>query len=324
MFLFCLWECLAQTSLFTQISNVMKKFFLQIGLFALIVVFADVLIGHGLEYIVSHIQIGGQGRDNYIANKANEDILVFGSSRAVHHYNATMMMDSLGLSCYNCGDDGSGIILSYGRLSMIKDRHQPRIIIQDVTPSFDLIENDNHKYLGWLKAHYNKECVHPIFDDVDKTEKYKMMSYLYRYNSRFLQNLITFFMGIANDEGVRGFRPMKGKIDKMKLREIDELIKDSYVFDSLKLSYIDKFINLVGKAELVFVVSPIWYGMDPRQLEPMKEICRKRGIEFIDFSNDPKYVHNDILFKDGTHLNANGADEFTKDLICYLKNEMQK
>ena len=301
-----------------QISKEMKKFILKIGLLALMVMCADVVIGHGLEYVTSHIQVGGQGRDNYIANEAKEDILVFGSSRAVHHYNATMLEDSLGMSCYNCGDNGNGIILSYARLMMIKERHSPKIIIQDVSTSFDLMMNDNHKYLGWLKANYQKEALHPIFEDVDKTEKYKMISYLYRYNSRFLQNIIVYITGEANDGGIKGFRPLKGKLDRMKLKLNKEEL-DNYTYDSLKLNYINKFIDLADGAEIIFVVSPMWYGMDSLQLQPLNVICQEKGIPLIDFSNSPKYVHQDKYFKDGTHMNAIGADEFTKDLITCLK-----
>ena len=70
---------------------------------------------------------------------------------------------------------------------------------------------------------------------------------------------------------------------------------------------------------LVFVVSPIWYGQDTLVLEPIKQICEKRNTFIIDFSNNPKYVHHNEFFKDGTHLNARGADEFTKDLIKALR-----
>ena len=44
-------------------------------------------------------------------------------------------------------------------------------------------------------------------------------------------------------------------------------------------------------------------------------------VIFIDFSNRPKYVHNNAYFIDGDHLNARGADEFTKDLIVELRNQ---
>ena len=72
---------------------------------------------------------------------------------------------------------------------------------------------------------------------------------------------------------------------------------------------------------LVFVVSPMWYGQDSLVLEPIKRICMERKAQLIDFSNDPKYVHQNKYFKDGTHLNARGADEFTKDLIKTLRED---
>ena len=54
----------------------------------------------------------------------------------------------------------------------------------------------------------------------------------------------------------------------------------------------------------------------------IKEMCNKNNVVFIDFSNDPKYVHQDDYFKDGSHLNEKGADEFTKDLIQIIKTHI--
>lgn len=303
-----------------QISSVMNRFILKVGLLAMMVVCADVVIGNGLAYITAHIKVGGQGRDNYIANDANEDILIFGSSRAVHHYNAKLLEDSLRMSCYNCGDDGCGIILSYGRLLMNKDRKLPHIIIHDVNPEFDVLMNDNHKYLGWLKTHYEKACLHPIFDMVDDIEKYKMTSLLYRYNSRFLQNVFSYLTSKSSDTGIKGFRPLNAVFDSMKIKYPPNH-SGIYKFDQLKLNFINSFIDASKGSKLIFVVSPIWYGMDTLQLEPIKDICKTKKIPFYDFSNSSKYVHQDFFFKDGGHLNAIGADEFTKDLIGLMKDE---
>lgn len=298
----------------------MKRFLLKLAILFFILLIADFSIGTVLEFVIGSINVGGQGRDNYISNKSEDNILVFGSSRAVHHYNTPMLEDSLGMTAYNCGDDGSGIILSYARLSMIKERHLPKIIIQDIMPDYDLFINDNHKYLGWLKLHYDKECVRPIFDSVDKTEKYKMMSLLYRYNSRFLQNIVVYLTGWANDGGIKGFRPRRRQMDRMKIAKSRDIISNDYEFDTLKIEYLNRFAELSEGAELFFVVSPIWYGQDTIQFIPVKELCRQKGIPFIDFSNNPKYVHNDEFFYDGNHLNARGADEFTRDLIKKLKD----
>lgn len=54
-------------------------------------------------------------------------------------------------------------------------------------------------------------------------------------------------------------------------------------------------------------------------LAPIKEICKRRNVPFIDFSNDTKYVHNNALFKDGKNLNDRGADEFTKDFVKTIR-----
>lgn len=294
----------------------MKSFLLKIGLLIGIVVVADVVIGYSLETITNSITVGGQGRDNYIANQAEEDVLVFGSSRAIHHYNPEIIEDELGMSCFNCGDDGDGIILAYGRLLMLKERHHPKVVIYDVNPSFDLEVNDNHKYLGRLKSHYDRDVIKPIFNAIDKKEKYKMVSHLYRYNSKFLQNLFVFATGRANDDGIKGFRPSKGSLDRMKVKDTDQNgIDKAYELDTLKIRFINEFIDSCEGATLYFVVSPIWYGMNEMKLKTIRDICEKRGIPFFDYSNDPKYVRQDKWFKDGVHLNSIGADEFTDDLV---------
>ena len=100
------------TSLSMQISNKMKKYLTKIALLFVIIILCDYAFGIGMDYVVNHISVGGQGRDNHICNESAEDILVFGSSRAIHHYNAKMLEDSLHMTCYNCGNDGSGIRVS--------------------------------------------------------------------------------------------------------------------------------------------------------------------------------------------------------------------
>lgn len=296
----------------------MKRFVAKIILLFAIILICDRVFGFCMENVVNSIDIGGQGRDNYICNTAKEDILIFGSSRAVHHYNPLILEDSLDMSCYNCGDDGNGIILSYGRLVMAKPRHMPKVIIHDVSPEFDLFANDNHKYLGWLKNRYDRKGIKEIFDVIDKTERYKMYSQMYRYNSKFLLNLFVYLTKTATDTGVNGFRPLHSDMDTMKISKKNDESKQ-YDFDPVKLRFINNFIEQSKGAKLIFVVSPMWYGMDTNKTLPLQDICHNQEIAFIDFSNNQKYVHNNLYFTDGTHLNATGADEFTKDLIKELR-----
>lgn len=272
-----------------------------------------------MKYLQAHAKGGYVGHHNYILNQSTEDILIFGSSRAIHHYNPQIIKDSLGMTCYNCGQDGNGIVLFYGWWQIIKDRYTPKMIVYDVNPRFDLLEGeDNHKYLGWLKSEYDIDKVKQIFADVDPSEKFKMLSMMYRYNSKFLQNITDYFhpmYGISQD----GYLPLIGDMDKMKIKEQKTIV--DYSYDQLKLSYIESFINDCKYRGITLIItsSPIWYGRDERELKPLKDLCNRESIPFYDFSNDDSYVHNDEMFKDGNHLNNKGADEFTKE-ICKIIN----
>lgn len=302
---------------FMQISD-MKKFLVKVLIFFLFVTIVDCMAGIVFTYLSDHAKGGMTQRDNYICNELNTDILLCGSSRCVHHYNPTIISDSLGLSCYNSGQNGNGVILLYGRLQMIKSHHKPKLIIYDITPGFDLLMgDDDHRYLTWLKPHYNREGIPEIFQSVDNTEKIKMLSSMYRYNSHFIELAVDYFHPIINADN-NGFVPVDKEMDKSKIRKGDGWVGKTYEFDPLKLAYLEKYAEEVGD-RLVFVVSPIWYGMDTAQLKPLIELCDSHDISLIDFSNNPKYVHNDIYYKDGSHLNAKGADEFTRDLIKELK-----
>lgn len=300
-----------------QTSN-MKKFLIKVITFLALLAILDYATGRVFDYLSAHAKGGMTQRDNYICDELEADVLLCGSSRCVHHYNPKIISDSLGLSCYNSGQDGNGVILLYGRLQMIRSHYEPKLIIYDITPSFDLLlGKDDHRYLTWLKPHYNRKGISEIFQSVDKTEKYKMLCSMYRYNSHFIELTVDYFHPIINVDD-NGFVPIAKEMDKSKIKKGNDITKIKYEFDPLKLDYLQKYADEVGN-RLIFIVSPIWYGMDTAQLQPLMDLCKSRNIRLLDYSNNPKYVHNDMFFKDGSHLNARGADEFTQDLIQELK-----
>ena len=293
----------------------MKKFILKVACFFAIVVAIDIIAGVAFPYLVANAKGGDNGRNNYICLKTNEDILIFGSSRAIHHYHPTIISDSTGMTCYNCGQDGNGVILNYGRLLMIENRYKPKMIIYDIQNSFDLTAGeDNHKYLAWLKAYYDHDGVEDVFVSVDSVERYKMISNLYRYNSKCVQ-ILSDYIHPMQSLGINGYRPLTGKMDNMKVKKNANKDKVSPEWDNLKIDYIKRFIDLTKDSKLVFVFSPIWYGMDESQYSIIKSICKENNIPFYDYANNPKYVHNNKYFKDGSHMNNIGAEEFTKDLM---------
>ena len=294
----------------------MKAFLLKVALFFLLVAAIDTLTGYAFNYMATHAKGGDTGRDNFICNQVDDDILVFGSSRAVHHYNPKIITDSLGLSCYNCGQEGNGVILNYGRYHLIGQRYQPKVVIYDVAPRYDLwVSEDNHKYLDHLRQYYDRPGISEIFQAVDPTERYKMLSWMYRYNSKCFQ-LAGDFIHPMHSSGIKGYLPYaKATNDSITATRGHE----DYVCDTLKLAFIHKMVEKCSDTRFIFVASPWWDGRDVEALAPIKQYCSSHAIPFIDYSNHPKYLHHNEFFKDNYHLNARGADEFTRDLTGKLK-----
>ena len=295
----------------------MKRFIIKTAFFLALIACVDFISGHVFDYLQNNAKGGMTFRDHYICNELKTDVLLCGSSRCVHHLNPQIITDSMGMSSYNLGLDGNGIILMYGRLQMIRKHTTPKLVIYDIAPEFDLLKReDNHKYLTLLKPYYDNKEIRDVLLSVDSTEQYKMLSNMYRYNSHFLEMMSDYMRPVVKAKE-NGFVPLLGDLDKSKIRR-DNVYPKEYEFDPLKLYYLEKMADSFGK-KIVFCVSPYWYGKDTRQFAPIVELCKKRGLEFIDFSNSPKYLHNNSLFKDGNHLNSRGADEFTKDLIKELR-----
>lgn len=252
---------------------------------------------------------------NYICDESVDDILVFGSSRAVRHYNPSIIGDSLGMACFNCGQDGMGVILNYGRYQLHCQNHRPKLIIYDILPAFDLLKNDNHKYLKWLMPYYDKKGIPDIFDSVDFAEFFKMRSMMYRYNSIYF-NVIANYVPTNCARNI-GYKPIDVSVDTIIIN--DHRKESVLTYDSVKIAFLNKMLNLSKETDFVFVVSPIFYEFDTTPLELVKKMCKEKGAHYIDFSNHPKYNHNVSYFSDGVHMNKRGADEFSRDLVRELK-----
>ena len=292
----------------------MKKFLYKLSLFTVALVVIDRLIGLGLENLQANAIGGDTNRNNYICNQTTDNILVFGSSRSIHHYDPRIIEDSLNYTCYNCGNDGNGIILMYGRFKMIKERYYPKIILYDVTSSFDLEENDNHKYLDWLRPYYNRNGIDSIFWSVDYTEKYKMQSYLYRYNSKILQLIADNITPQQND--IKGYRPMIGKMEYTPY--INNKISIKY--DSLKIYYLEQLIKECrGKTKLIFFISPQYGKNDSKEYKPLYDLSKKYNVPIFNHNNDKNFISNKNLFYDTVHLNEKGATLYTKTIISEIK-----
>ena len=176
--------------------------------------------------------------------------------------------------------------------------------------------------MGWLRPYYDNEGIKAMFADIDGKEKYKMLSSAYRYNSFFLTRLASYLSGKVEEDKTKGFMPIDSRPGDVRINKM--LSFSDVEYDSLKLDYFSKLIDLAAGSRLYFVISPVWYDMKTRreeEIKPLKAICQQKGIPLVDFTNHPKYLRNDSLFNDGTHLNSLGADIFSRDIVQILRED---
>lgn len=293
----------------------MKKYLIKIALFFVAVAIVDVLFGIACQYMNDHSKGGGIKSRHYVCKESNEDVLIFGSSRAKHHYVPDIIEDSLGMTCYNTGEDGNGIILCYGFLKMITQRYSPKLIIYDVT-TFDMFEDDNMKYLDLMKPFYYEPGVDSIFWSVEPKTRYMMVSNLYRYNTTCLRVLGNFIHPMQNYP--KGYAALYKTMNYEPA--IDEEVQRTV--DTLKISYFERFIGLTQSNTILLIccVSPNYkdtYGED--YFKPIKRICEEYDVPFLYYSAEPEITGDKSFFKDRNHLNDKGAKLYTSKLTSWIK-----
>lgn len=298
----------------------MRKIILKLIIFLTAIIFIDNIAGIAFNYLYKNAKGGYTERNYSIIHRTSEEILLFGSSRTTHHYIPSIISDSTGLSCRNCGIDGMGIILEYGQLQVISERYMPQITVIDINAPFSIEMNDNTKYLGYLKPESNNKKIAEILEDINLTERYKCMSNLYVYNSQILKLLADCYsptiLSVDN-----GYIPIYGITDNFPSRFDNKSFKE----DPIKIKYIEKTINeFKDKTKLIFVISPIIAATQtPSIYKRLYSLCQKHHITLFDYSTSFLSI-NKKYWKDSVHLNDEGAKVFTKLFANDLKNILDK
>ena len=293
----------------------MRRIVGKILLFIGIVGAIDFFAGKLLNRIQDECTGGDDGRIRYICQQDTSDMLIFGSSRAHYHYVPKVFTDTLDMSCFNCGQNGMGVIYFYGLLQLICRSHTPKMVIMDIYPPYDLEVNDNSKYISLLRPYYSWQGIDSLIWDIDKNERYKMLSGLYRYNSRFTELIRNFHGNPTLDD--RGFQALLGHPNHLE----KTIEKDSYEYDKMKLFYLEKLMLFCKKRDInLFLVSSPRYGFESdRAFTPLLTLMERYEIPFYSYYSKSGFADTPILFANEDHLNAGGADIFSRIIAHIIK-----
>lgn len=299
-------------------------------LFAIILICLDLAMGRVMEYFYFRQQSGLMFRTTYAMDSTMAETLIFGSSRANHHYVPEIFEDSLQTTYYNTGRDGNFLFFNYAVFKSILGRYQPKRVIFDINPDEFIYRVRDYDRLSTLLPYYRS---HPEIRDLvhlrSPLEQIKLLSGTYPYNS-MITTIVVGNMAFnksrksdnkgyvalyrqMNDEMPDSVRssaqPAKIHLDDQKIRILLEIIRDCRE----------------RKIDLWFVQSPRYVvsGNDATN-EYFAEICRQNHISYFDLSQSPSFLTRPGLFADPGHLNDQGARVFSNMVVGRINSEIAK
>jgi hypothetical protein len=285
------------------------RFLKKIGGFIIVLIAIDFLCGTLLKHLFYKQKYNSITCD---INNTTQDVLVFGSSKALHHYVPSVFKNKLHETFYNCGHDGSFMIFSFALISAVLERYTPKQIIIDIHTG-DLCEDEDGK-LSPLLPYHDDPAINNFIKYNSKFESYKLLSKIYPYNS-LLGTVI--FNSLPSRQMIR--RDSNGYIKfKKSLAFHKKETLEPGVIKVARKEMLDNFLMSLNKKNIkvTVVISPVYFSISDKDstVAIVKSICQKyHNARFFSYENSAAFSDYK-LFNDEFHLNDAGARKFSADL----------
>lgn len=287
------------------------KFIVAISIFIIALVLCNKLAVRVCDSLYSN----NTHKINYAAyNTETADIVIFGSSRASHHYIPSIISDTMSMSCVNLGEDGQGILYNYALFNMLMRNNTPRIVVYE----FGGFDWEDGGYSGF----HQLEALSPIYGNFDSVDSLINRSFgeyktvvsildMYRYNNK-LHKIIK---GDNNLQGRLGYSPLYGSNVK-SVNDVDDI--DEPLISSDKVEYLRRLTKECSDRGvlLIFVTSP---SLSTSNAEMSTKILKgiDENVRYIRYDN---HEFDYCYFKDNTHLNHSGAEVYSSIFASDLKD----
>lgn len=309
----------------------MKKFILTLLCFCLPIIILLIPIDYLLSNKLKGLNDFAKGEnlvwnDIYNSN-VNDDIVIYGSSRAWVHIDPLLIESKLGRKAYNLGIDGHNFWLQNLRhQELLKYNQKPDYIIYSIDVFTLAKRKDLYNYDQFLPYMLGNDNIH------DFTSSYEGFSYfdynfpLIRYEGK--KNVIrqAFKTSILEDNAklarVKGYRGIEKKwnkdFDKAKQKKVNFSVE-------IDLASVEKFELFLDECEknsikVIFVYTPEYiegqeFVSNRNEIVSLfEEIALKHKILFLNYS-DTSISKQKKYFYNALHLNKTGAELFTNKLI---------
>ncbi len=313
-------------------NSSVKRFALRALLAVLLVVIIDQGLGLVLGTLYDRTREGDFGGCINLTLEQRNEVVVFGSSRAKHHYIPDVLEKSTGRSFFNAGIDAQNLLCHYGIAQLVLGEYTPKAFILDLNPE-DLRDTGGTTSLDKLSVllpYYKRgnSALNTLLLERSKFERLRLLSAAYPYNSMAMPLLkYTLKPDSAGTIKSRGFLPYYGS-DVLEIVRIEEMnappeATSVPAIDPFQVSTLRNFVASARAKDVTLIVclGPLWEkkGQDLADhtalLEAYLALLEELEVPVVrvDSSTNDIFL-NPELYKDRIHVNKEGATAFSEVL----------
>lgn len=302
---------------------------------ALFLLLASIFVA-GLDAVVTlglrRVRTSSYGAYNTaLQGRADADLLINGSSRALVHYDTGVLREKTGLPAFNLGRNGSHVDMQLALLkSCLRLNRKPSLVVQNLDMhSLARTEEiyDPVQYVPYLRE---PELYAGVLKIHPEAWKWRWIP-LYGYTVEDMNFTWTLaFRGWAGlnprEDHFSGFNPrdLRWSRDFERFKEKNPSGITSRM-DPEGIAALEQIVDLCLSqgVRIVLVYSPQYHEMlglvNNREeiFGHFRRIAGRRGVPFLDYSRSP-ICREQELFYNSQHLNRSGARQFTAELASEL------
>ena len=311
----------------------MKKnsliYVLKLTLMVVLIAYAlDKIVYFGLEELNKNVFTGQSGGkvNQFLKEKDDLDLIVFGSSRANHHIDN----EKLSNKSFNIGMDGAKIA-SAATLLMTLPKNKEQIILFHLSPGYaydSLYGGDDIQALS--KLYNQNKVIKREFDNLNKTTFLKKFFWTISFNGSTLGLLKNYFYPKNDVKNYKGFDPItvtqqqKDIFKKLSAQsKKNEPCPNNYHLNVVYKKYIDD-INLFCKnnnKRLIIFTAPIYEDNCKEDDNALGLYLNQKKITYWNLTDIFKNNRSLENWRDNSHLSNKGADIFTDSIKARLTKE---
>ena len=303
----------------------MPRFLVLTVLFVAGLLLVDRGVALGLLQVLDRIDTGAQaGRIAHSLRQTDAEIVVFGSSRAAFNVDPVQLEEALGLSAFNAGAPGQGILFARAIQALLLERgSRAKLFVLHVDPK-NLWGVDRAR-LQRLAPYYGEApAVDALLESTSRTARWKLLSHSYRFNSLLLP---IFSNWVRNRPSPgNGFQVIP-EARPQNLEPEGPQPRDLGPVDAEVVRVFQEFIEAARArgVQVALVDGPRWRPEGLRESDArgqpfLEALAQRSGAAWIliDERSDRAFENAD-LFADRAHLRREGAEIYSRRLAERLR-----